>query len=296
MIFISAKHRILKKFQEKLHLFLHTLTILWFRHSTFNFLSNHNLHRHQSLKRNSSAQPWLNHQKFLVFLKEKLKDYYGSSLGKSFLRHYAPLIIKISLLNLDKSRHILKSQYSSSKKGRKPIDPASMLRSLLLMTLSKESSITNWVSAIKNIPLLAILSGFDPQLPIPGVGTFYDFSKRCYPKTTTSSPNRKIKRKFKPKPRQKKKQGEKLPPKHPEIVKKLVEQIISNKKLPLTKHSEKILNQILKECFVYPSAEKGLLGNPQRLSMAGDGTLIKSGGSHFGIKVCNCKKNGYIPM
>ncbi len=101
MIFISPNHRILKKFQEKLHLFLHTLTILWSRHPAFNSLSHHNLPKHQSLKRNSSAQPWLNHQEFLLFLKEKLKDYYGSSLGKSFLRHYAPLIIKLSLLNLE---------------------------------------------------------------------------------------------------------------------------------------------------------------------------------------------------
>lgn len=117
----------------------------------------------------SKKQGWPSHRKFVRFIRKKLRKHYGSPEARKFLAHYAPLIVKIILLNLDKASHILKAQYSSSKKGKKRRDPVSMLRSLLVMTLVRETSITKWVALMKATPLFAILSGFNPD-DVPGVG------------------------------------------------------------------------------------------------------------------------------
>jgi hypothetical protein len=150
---------------------------------------------------------------------------------------------------------------------------------------------------MRGTPLLAILSGFPPD-KVPGVrgtyevGRFYDFIRRLYPHGDGYFIKRRCLREFRPKPKEKKKQGEKIPPKHPGIVQRLVDRVVSGKEIPLLNHSEDILNRILKECFVDPSLGKGLLGNPSELSISGDSILIKSAGSHYGTKICDCKEKG----
>lgn len=232
------------------------------------------------------------HRKFLSRVRRRLRKSYASPEGKKFLLHYDSLIVKISMVNLDRVNDILKGQYSSSKRGKKHRDPVSMFRALLIMTMVRETSITQWVAQMRAVPLFAILSGFSPD-DVPGVGTFYDFIKRLYPQRNELSILSKDEtRHFQPKPKEKRKQGEKIPPRHPGIVDKLVNRIISNQKIPLTNHSEEILNRILKECFVDVSLAKGILGNTNGLSLSGDGTMVKSGASPHGVKTCDCKKKG----
>jgi len=55
---------------------------------------------------------------------------------------------------------------------------------------------------------------------------------------------------------------------------------------------ERLLQQIFAECCVRPSAKEGVLGDTNKLDISGDGTCIKSGGSPYGKKVCDCIKKG----
>jgi len=54
-----------------------------------------------------------------------------------------------------------------------------MLRSYLLSIKFKVTSVTDWAARLRECPLYAILSGFDP-LHTPGVGIFYDFFSRLW--------------------------------------------------------------------------------------------------------------------
>ena len=63
--------------------------------------------------------------------------------------------------------------------GPMPRQPSCMLRSLLLMIITKCVSIPCWVTTLHASPFFAILSGFDPN-DLPGVGTFYDFINRLW--------------------------------------------------------------------------------------------------------------------
>ena len=72
------------------------------------------------------------------------------------------LIIKLWGADLTDIVQLIKNQYSSTNRGVPPKDAVSMLRSLILMTLTGETSIPNWVDALRSNPFLAVLSGFLP--------------------------------------------------------------------------------------------------------------------------------------
>jgi len=97
-------------------------------------------------------------------------------------------------------------------------------------------------------------------------------------------------RPFIPKPNKRFKPNQKLPNKHTGIVKKLVDRTLKCK-LPDFR-PEKILEQSLARCLVDTSAKMGLLGDISKLSVAFDGSPYKSGASHYGVKVCDCRSKG----
>jgi len=53
-----------------------------------------------------------------------------------------------------------------------------------------------------------------------------------------------------------------------------------------------MLQEIFAEVSVRPSANAGLLGDTECIAVSGGRTFINSGGSPFGIKVCDCKSKG----
>lgn len=151
-------------------------------------------------------------------------------------------------------------------------------------------SITQWVNELYKVPLYAILSGFEPN-DVPGVGTFYDFFERLWgsdKKNATNKCKSKKQRKRKPK---KGKKGEKAPTATPGRVKRLVEWIIprlnQKKELPSDRLFEFFQSQILTV-----SANLGLLGDVNKLNVAGDGTPVVTA-SHIRSKpTCNCRAQG----
>lgn len=192
---------------------------------------------------------------------------------------YQDAITKLWLLDLDALRWDLSLYYAYT--GRPAENQPEILRSLVLMVECREDSIDSWVERLRQNDILAIICGFKPG-KIPGVGTYYDFLERFW---LAPKPN-KVK-KFRRKPKKRLKAGEKLPPKHPEIVKKIVKRLQKGRKFE--SKPEKVLHRILAAAVVIPSAKMGLLGDPKKLSISGDGSLYVTGGSHYGKKICNCK-------
>lgn len=226
------------------------------------------------------------HQDFQEFVAKQLKIHYCRLGLTNTLLLYKRELASIWITDLSKVSSILSDRYSPNR-GAPSRDPVDLFRSLLLMELVHERSIDAWVKRMKSFPLWAILSGFVPD-DVPGVGTFYDFLKRLWLASSAhlSSKVRKPRRK----PQKGKKKGDKSPMRKPGIVKRLVDRFL---KYPpcFNSRPHDLLQQIFKECFVLPSANKGLLGDVKNLSLAGDGTSVRTGASRHGKLICVCRKN-----
>lgn len=175
--------------------------------------------------------------------------------------------------------------------GRRAWDPCDLFRSLLLMTTLGYESPDHWVSMLRRNPLYAVLSGFSPG-NVPGASTLRDFCDRLwdYDQRQERRKRRKRLRRHRRKPTKKLKKGRKLQLRHPGIVQKIADRLIHG--APAGSHPEDILNQILKRCFVLPSGQLHLLGDPHQLIVSGDGSLYESGANPLGRKVCNCRQQG----
>lgn len=110
------------------------------------------------------------HSLYQDFLISNFLLYYPDPFSIS--RQTWKIIVQFWHLDLSQTTNILLDSYS--KFGPAPRDPVSMLRSYLLSIKLKITSITDWVSRLKECPLYAIISGFSPD-DVPGIGTFYDF-------------------------------------------------------------------------------------------------------------------------
>ncbi|XFO71219.1 hypothetical protein SPACI_046830 [Sporomusa acidovorans DSM 3132] len=227
------------------------------------------------------------HRQFQDFLKEQLQIHY---LKRGFLE---PVLLQQKALasvwcsDLSKITEFVAHRYSQSV-GSIARDPADMFRSLLLMELLHERSIDTWVHSMRSTPIFAVLSGFLPD-DVPGVGTFYDFIKRLWMSSSTHLAN-KVRRPRR-KPKKGKKKGEKSPLKKPGVIKRLVDRYLEH---PPDFHSrpQDLFQKIFKECFVVPSAKHGILGDISALTIAGDGSSVRTGASHYGKLICSCRENG----
>ncbi|MEW8987634.1 MAG: transposase, partial [Bacillus sp. (in: firmicutes)] len=184
-------------------------------------------------------------------------------------------------------------------KGAPPKDAAALFRSLILMAFTGETSIPRWVETLKSDPFYAILSGFLPACfstykvdgifadSLPGVGTFYDFMDRLIrmDRILYKSKLRKHKRK----PRKKQKKNKKYDSSKPGVVERVVNRVLKYDQAKLPHQLETTLNNILKDLFVMPSLSTGLLGDPDKFNIAGDGTCMPTNASPYGKKVCGCE-------
>ena len=167
------------------------------------------------------------------------------------------------------------------------------------MALFKETSIPDWVVEMQTTPLLAIVSGFKPRATA-SVGTYYNLFRRLengpYRSKCThrilASERRQARSPYrlpKEKPKDEVKKNE---PPEKEVLKKLVKQLKQEEKELIPNDLEKILNEILLEVAVKPSAAKKLLGKLDKLTVCADGSTIPSGACVNGKCTCDCRKNG----
>ena len=239
------------------------------------------------------------HNQYQNFVNDFLNHYFISTGQQVTILKRSNLILKLWVSDLSGIVPLLKTRYSSSLKGAPPKDSVALLRSLILMTLCGETSISAWVDTLHAEPFYSILSGFLPACfstvkvkglsadTLPGVGTFYDFMDRLIRKDKIlyKSKLRKPKRK----PNKKQKKNEKMDSSKPSVVERLVKRVLKydNSKLPET--LESTLNLLLKDLFVSPSLSIGILGDPLKFNVAADGTCMPTNASPYGRKVCDCK-------
>lgn len=189
-------------------------------------------------------------------------------------------------LDLSSVDRIMQDKYSDL--GAPPRKPSCMLRSLLLMLVTKTTSIPLWVQLLHTSPLYSILSGFDPK-DLPGVGTFYDFIDRLWDLDTSNlSPYVKPPRKKKVK--KPKSKGQKAAP----IDKKTVGELIgrlSATAFSLNDEAYGTLFQIFQTCFLDESIRRGDLCS-NTLNIAGDGTPVVTAARPRTHHTCDCWKKG----
>ena len=244
------------------------------------------------------------HGDYQSFIQEFLTRFFISTGQHITILTRAGYILKLYNADLTGIVALLKKRYAKSNRGAPPKDPVSLMRSLLLMTLTGETSISRWVDTLRADPFYAIVSGFLPASfsdcrregvnadPIPGVGTFYDFMDRLIQQEQVLAGSKLRKPKRKPKKRQKK--NVKLTSSKSGAVDRVVNRILKHNDKKLPDRPESTLNQILKDLFVMPSFSMGIMGKENGpVNIAGDGTCMPSNASPYGKKVCNCKLKPY---
>jgi len=244
------------------------------------------------------------HDQYQSFLLSSINSLYIDAGNLQPVRRYSKHIVALFIADLTGIFDIVKHAYKNSLCGAQPKNVVSMFRSLILMSYLKFTSIDLWVDELRSNPLLATLSGFRPFyhvpsgdesfLPdiIPGVGTFYDFQKRLLltDKLFHKSHYRKPRRRKKNKAKLKK--GEKLNNTRPGVVDRLCKRIINMGQSKLPDSLETKLNEVLKNVFVLPSIELGIMGKANKFNVAGDSTNVKTAANAYGKSTCDCKSRG----
>jgi hypothetical protein len=214
---------------------------------------------------------WLTHKAYQENVVEKLRQI--AMIMPEAVCEYKDEISKLYLLDLDVLKPIISPLCSHT--GRTENQPE-IFRSFVLMSSLKMCP-DNWVVKLRNNAVLRAICSFGDKMP--NVASYYDFINRIY-----QLDDRPCLRTPESKPAKKYAKGEKMPPKHPEIVGKLVEKIIEGRRFD--NRPELTLQEIFARVAVDKSIEMGLV--PQNVDISGDGTCIDTGASHYGVKTCEC--------
>lgn len=226
------------------------------------------------------------HEEYQQFVLEQLSLNYSGPL--LVLRNSDwPLIAKLWITDLSPLTSLLIDSYSN--KGPEPRDPASMLRAFLCFLMTKpEIGLTAWVEEMYRVPLYAIISGFNPN-NVPGVGTFYDFFHRLW---GIESKNRKPKKQTRKKKAKKgEKKGEKAPTTTTGKVRRLAEWMTRDAAMMTNLPTDKLF-KFFQTSIIAVSAELDLLGDMDKLNVAGDGTPVVTAAYPRSKPSCDCHAQG----
>lgn len=217
---------------------------------------------------------WPTHYEYQKFVVENLSLL--AQFDPSALFEYETEISKLYILNLDDLKSVIAPLYSIT--GRPSNQQSEIFRSFVLMS-HLGLTLDQWRFKVKNNFVLRALAGF-VSTDLPGLASYYDFINRII--KLDEKPRFKKKKR---KPSKKVGKGKKLPPKRTGSVGRLVDQILRGRRF--NHRPELILQKIFAEVCVKQSINLGLIDST--LSISGDGTCIKTGASHFGVKTCKCK-------
>ena len=204
-------------------------------------------------------------------------------------------------LDLAPAHKILRPLYAPTHRGIPPYEKVCMLRALLLMIMLKVESIPKWAAKLKTYPRLARISGFDPD-STPVAGTFYlfigrledgEYHRPCEHQIKKSSlRKRKHIRNLANEKKQRLEDSKRDVSQNDSVTRALFEQLQKDFSQPRAKDISQRLSDILTQCAIIPSAQRGLLGDTQKLTIAGDGSTLYSGANPNGKPACNCHKQG----
>jgi len=213
------------------------------------------------------------HKQYQDFITAQIQLHYTSGILKLTATDWL-LAEKLWGTDLSGTATFLEKQYG--RRGPKPIDPDCMLRAYLLMLLTRQGySITYWVDEMRRSPIFAILSGFEPG-NTPGIGTFYDFFTRFW---NSDFPNIK-------------KKGEKAPTTSPGKVARLVKRLLKATSSTTNAQPFDRLYDFFQSKFLTVSADLGLLGLMNSLTVAGDGTPVVTSSLLRSKSMCDCRAQG----
>ncbi|MCI0184476.1 hypothetical protein [Sulfoacidibacillus ferrooxidans] len=225
------------------------------------------------------------HHSYQTSVLQQLQSYDGS--GLVMINKDWPLRTKLWMTDLSSITTLLHDVYSD--RGPQPQDPASMLRSFLVfLMIHPDKGLTEWVNVMKRTPMYAIASGFDCNR-IPGVETFYDFFKRLWPAVDNNLKSKFQRRKFKP-PKGKKK-GKKAPIATPGRIKRLVHWMIRHANSKTSLPTDRLFH-FFQTHLLAVSAQLGLLGDVNGLSVTGDGIPIVTAAYPRNTSTCDCHAQG----
>lgn len=219
---------------------------------------------------------WRSHADYQRFLVDNVNREFKHN--PKAIEHFETAILKMYQLNLDCIYDDFLPLFSLV--GRSSNQQPEIFRSFVLMSHFKYASIEEWISFAKSTKLVCALVGVTHE-DFPGESTHRDFISRLW-KADDSNHQRKFNKKPKGKHGKKK-----LPPKHPGIIKFLVDKALSGevfKRIP-----ERLYQAIFTKTALIPSAKLGLLGDTSKLTVSADGTCITSNASPYGVKICKCK-------
>jgi hypothetical protein len=217
-----------------------------------------------------------------------------------WLTTYWEQVMTVYSLNFDPIATSLEKLYAPTRHGSEPKDPTAILRSLQLMVMFQETSITRWAVRVQTEPLLAIFSGFRPG-DAPCVGSYYHLLERLengpyYPKCRhriLPSERRRARnhlRMLRKKPKGEENNRRESPEEG--VIARLVKELKAKENEPVLNDLEKRLNEILLKVAVMPSAQKGLLQDIKNLTLAGDGSTLPSCANSYGQVLCDCRNQG----
>jgi hypothetical protein len=155
------------------------------------------------------------------------------------------------------------------------------------MVLAGYTEIEEWVQLMRAEPAYALLSGFAPG-DVPGVGTFYDFSRRLL---GGAPGRRRVKRPPATRKTRRALRDEKRAPgkKHVALITRLARTLLAGS--PAGQHwrapcAERLVNTLLDRLCVRPTVARGLL--PPEVGVSGDGTRVATFANRHGQKLCAC--------
>jgi len=242
----------------------------------------------------------VNHQQYAERLGDKLIKWLRRK-SRRLSEQLAEAALILIGLDLEPARTILEPLYSPNPRGRKPYDPVCMLRALILMLLLRYKSIPKFVSDMNTKPRIATIAGFEPD-DVPVAGTFYLFIGRLedgkYQKPCEHiiRPSKLRKgmhlRNLESEKEQRQKDAKADAAVYDSVTRKLKDELITSQDQPRPNDITKRLEDILINCAIIPSAQKGLLGDTGNITVAGDGSALPTGASGNGKPSCKCHENG----
>jgi hypothetical protein len=204
-------------------------------------------------------------------------------------------------LDLEPARPVLLSCYAASPRGGKPKDPVRMLRLFLVAALFGPHKPNAWVKALTYDAFLRALCGLTETERRPGVGTLYAFLHRLHDGPRTAGRERPSVREAvrakEPRLPQfvkkaKKQRGEALSAEEEEQRERTTRQIIEALEAMRGQRNPndlvQRLTQILWDCGVLSSVERGLIDSLQDLVVAGDSSPLPTHACALGNRTCAC--------
>lgn len=238
----------------------------------------------------------MKHEQYLKHLDKHISSREGDDDFNKMLRHHEKAYEILTQLNLDSAEASVESAYCPTIRV-KPRPPLNMLRSLILMTMLKITSITKWVDKTRTVALYAILAGFEPD-DTPGVGTYYDFMKRIidgpYQKPSQNRVLRSQVNAGKHRRNIKSEKGKPADDVHPNQSQSevLANDLLEKADEPRPEGFEKIIEDLLFKLGLAPSIAAGLISATGELVISGDGSIMATAASADGQPACDCREKG----